>query len=250
MPGIGPRSDHARAVQRLDCTSDEFAFASAVVRGCVFAFTRRIRTCSLCCSLLFSSVSAAARSNGESPPLDTSPGSPRRRLVRRDPTTQDSAFQRLSASESARIRWQGARMKTARTVSAWLAVGCWAAACTPEQTTPDGSGGKRRPRRHRPRAPAERLRAGLPRAAKQVAARPPVEPRRAAKQLAARPPVEPAVRQERVRYPRPSNGRRRVRSLSQSPGGSRSRTSAASSTTISTLSTCRRSTARGPTAEP
>jgi hypothetical protein len=32
-------------------------------------------------------------------------------------------------------------MKTTRTVSAWLAVGCWAAACTPEQTTPDGSGG-------------------------------------------------------------------------------------------------------------
>ena len=63
-------------------------------------------------------------------------------------------------------------------------------------------------------------------------------------------PRRPAVPQERARYPRPSNGRRRVRSLSQNPGGFRSRTSAVSSTTISTSSTCRRSTARGPTAAP
>jgi hypothetical protein len=32
-------------------------------------------------------------------------------------------------------------MKSARTVSNWLATGCWLAACTPEQTVPEGSGG-------------------------------------------------------------------------------------------------------------
>ncbi len=39
-------------------------------------------------------------------------------------------------------------------------------------------------------------------------------------------PQRRAVRQVRVRYPRPSNGRQRVRLPSQIPGGSRSRTSA------------------------
>ena len=45
-------------------------------------------------------------------------------------------------------------------------------------------------------------------------------------------PRRPGVPLERVGYPRPSNGRRRVRSLSRHPGGFRSRTSAVSSTTI------------------
>lgn len=59
-----------------------------------------------------------------------------------------------------------------------------------------------------------------------------------------------AARLGRVRSPRSSSGRRLARSRSQSPVGFLSRTSAASSTTISTSSTCRPWTHPARTEEP